>query len=192
MGVWVKEKNKGFASASDLPGLLDFWNFYNTKKIYDIGDFGMFLLLMVSLAGLVLSAVLHLLIVFQIYNPPREFSILINLGAAFTIYAAIAISRRTGDQTNHKEFRKNLYGLCPPWLATGTGFLVMYALAGLLYVAVKKHFGDSASANTGGGGKNYYGLSCFWMALYAIAFCIAYSCRKYVEDFKKKQNNMDL
>jgi len=145
----------------------------------------MFLLIVISIAGFVLSTLLHLFMLFHIYNPPRELIIFTNIGAAFVIYAAIFISKRVCDQANVKDFKKALYNTCPKWISALTGFLIMYAFAGLLFLIFKKYFGSPISAsNEDSIGGNFRGFSGHWMALYALAFSIVYSCKKYVNALK--------
>ena len=138
----------------------------------------MFLLIVISIAGFVLSTLLHLFMLFHIYNPPRELIIFINIGAAFVIYAAIFISKRVCGGS-----LKNIRRFCPQWISALTGFLIMYALAGLLLLIFKKYFGSSISTNDSIEG-NFRGFSGHWMALYALAFSIVYSCKKYVTTLK--------
>ena len=54
----------------------------------------MLLLIIISLAGLFFSALIHILVLLHVYDPPRELVILINLGGAFVIYMAIFITKR--------------------------------------------------------------------------------------------------
>lgn len=141
----------------------------------------MVLVIVILIAGFILSALLHFCMLFQIYDPPRELLIFINMGAFFAIYAAMFISRRTCDIANSKDFRKILAKICPKWLSVLTGLLIIYTLVGFAIVIFKKYLGDSISTNEGGNGVNFQGFS-GWMAIYSLAFSIIYSCKIYVKN----------
>lgn len=138
----------------------------------------MFILIIISIAGFFVSALLHFFMLLCAYNPPRELTIVINIGAAFVIYAAILISKRTCGKANIKEFRKTLYNICPEWLKVIIGLLIMYTIAGFVFVVIKKHFW---AGNEDAIGNDFQGFSGHWMALYALAFSILYSCKKHIK-----------
>lgn len=142
----------------------------------------MFLLIAVSITGFILSAILHFLTLFHIYNPPRGLVMFVNLGAACMVYAAIFVSKRICDKPNIKDFRKVLSDVCPKWVSALTGFVIMYAFAGLIFFIFKKYLGGSLSTNNADTIKdNFQGFSGHWMALYALAFSILYSSNIYAK-----------
>jgi hypothetical protein len=143
----------------------------------------MFLLIIISIVGFVLSALLHFFMLFHVYNPPRGLTIFVNISAAFVVYMAIFISKRVCKKANIKDSKKAIYNLCPKWISALTGFLIMYTLAGFLLLIFKKYFGNSISTNSAAG-ENFRNFSGHWMALYALAFSIVYSCKKYVDTLK--------
>jgi hypothetical protein len=96
-----------------------------------LGDIGLLLLVFISVAGLVLSFVVHFCSLFHIYYPPRELIILINAGIFVTIWPAIIIAKNTRDNIGMTNPKDIIFKVCPRWLSIMTGFLIMYALAGL-------------------------------------------------------------
>ncbi len=139
----------------------------------------MILLIVISVIGLVLSAVIHFCSLFHIYEPPRKVMILIDIGAMVVLYMAYTISRKTRGELNVKDFRKTISGVCPGWLSIMTGLLIIYAMGGLIFVIYKRHFSSAVNANGQGIIENSFrGFSGYWMALYSLAFAILYSCRR--------------
>ena len=129
----------------------------------------MLLLIWISVTGFVLSAVIHFCWLFRIYESPSWLLNLINISAMVVLCLAYPISKKTQGELSRKDYRKALSGVCPGWLAAMGGFLIMYALGGLLFSVYKRHFADSA---------DFRGFTGHWMALYALAFIILYSVRR--------------
>jgi len=100
----------------------------------------MIALIIVALIGFVVSTTLHILMSFQIYSPPREVNILINLGAGLLIYSAIIISKQVCAQNKIKDFRKVMLDICPIFSGL-TGLLIMYTFVGFVYFLLKKILG---------------------------------------------------
>jgi len=136
------------------------------------------LLIIISVIGLVLSAVIHFCSLFRIYEPPRALMILINIGIMVVFYPACIISYKMRNRVNIKDFKKAMFDACPRWLSIMNGLLIMYALAGLIFFIFKKYF--ASSAVTKGQeimADGFRGFTGHWMALYSLAFAILYSCR---------------
>ncbi len=147
------------------------------------------LLIVISVIGFIISALLHIFAIFHVYRPPKALITTLNVGAAFLIYISIIISRRIRDRRNMEEFRKELFAVCPRWLSALTGFLIMYALGGLVFIILKKHFGnppiDNKEGVIGGGIQGFLG---HLMSLYAVAFSIIYCCGKIRKNHKDENS----
>jgi len=143
-----------------------------------VGDAKLLLLIFISVIGLVLSAAIHLCTNLHIYNVPRGVMTFICLGSAIVMYPAIIISKKMCDEAGGKEFRKTIFEACPKWMSTLTGILIVYALGGLAFFIFKRYFTGAMVTNekevVGG---SFQGFAGHFMALYALAFSILYSCR---------------
>ncbi|MEN6309555.1 MAG: hypothetical protein ABFD91_17545 [Anaerohalosphaeraceae bacterium] len=145
----------------------------------------MIFLLVFSAVGFVLSTLLHSLLLLDIFTPPQELNILINVCGAFAVYMAIFISKRTSSKTKLGESNKTIFRLCPPWIASLTGFLIIYAFASFLFLLFKKYYGGSIAIDgKDNSNQPIHIFSGHWMALYALAFSIVYSCKKYADTLK--------
>jgi hypothetical protein len=143
------------------------------------GDVKLLLLIFISITGLVLSAVIHFCSLFHIYEPPRELMILINIGIMVVLYPAYIISKKMRNEVNVKNFNKALFSACPRWLSIMNGFLIVYALVGLIFFIFKRYFAGLAVTNGQEIMANSFrGFSGHWMALYSLAFAILYSCKR--------------
>lgn len=132
------------------------------------------ILIILAVSGFIASALLHILSLTQLYEPTKMASLLINSGGFILVYMAAFISKRKCSQANRQE----LFNSCPTWISTGVGVFVLYAIVGLVHYAIHRYSGGSASPSEKGG---FQGFTGHWMALYAVAFLICYSCKKYVE-----------
>jgi hypothetical protein len=129
-----------------------------------------------------LSAVLHFFSIFHIYEAPRELMILIYIGALVVIYPALIIKKKTSNEVDVKDFNKALFGASPRWLLTMNGLIFIYVFGWLIFLIIKRYFGNSAVTNGQGIMVNESpGFSSHWMALYSIAFYILYSCKRLKE-----------
>jgi len=137
-------------------------------------------LIIVAVIGLVVSAVAHFCSLFHIYNPSRELIILINAGIIITIWPAIIIAKETRDASAMVDPKELLFRVCPRWLSAMTGFLLIYAFAGLIYFVFKRYSANSSLAD-----NSFRGFSGHWMALYSLALAILYSCERL-----KNNNNL--
>lgn len=144
----------------------------------------MIMAIIISSIGFIISSVLHLLMLFKIYIPPNEFMLIINIGAGFSVYAAIVISKKICDHANIRDFRKVMLSISPVFSGL-TGLLIMYAFAGLMYFLFKRCIANSEFVNSENGTRT--GFTGHWMALYALAFTIVYSCKKYLSKLKDEQ-----
>lgn len=144
----------------------------------------MILLIIFLSIGFVLSVLLHLLQLFHIYSTPQWFIVLVNICAACAVYIAIMISKGLCNKYNIKESKKIIYALCPKWISTMTGFLIIYAIVGFLILIFKKYIEGPTTTNNDLG-RNIKEFSGHWMALYALAISIVYSCKKYTDALKK-------
>ena len=142
----------------------------------------MFLLIVVSITGFILSTILHFLTLFHIYDPPKGLVTFVHLGAACVVYAAIFIPKRICGKANIKDFRKALFDICPKWVSTLTGFVIMYVFVWLIFLLFKKHSGGPVltdDADTIKGTSQVF--SGHLMALYALASSTLYSCNLYAK-----------
>jgi hypothetical protein len=126
-------------------------------------------LMRISAIGLILSAVIHICSIFHIFDAPRELIVLIHVGGVAVVYFAFIISKKVCSENNVTDFKNAMRSGCPQWMAIMTGLLVIYALAGLLFFLFRRYFVGSASIN---------GFTGHWMALYALAFTMLYSCMR--------------
>lgn len=139
----------------------------------------MILLIVISVIGLVLSAIIHFCSLFHIYEPPRELIILINIGIMVVFYPAYIISKKMRSELNVKDFNKAMFDACPGWLSIMTGLLIVYALAGLIFFIFKRYFASSAVTNGQEIIANgFRGFSGYLMAFYSLVFALLYSCRR--------------
>lgn len=151
----------------------------NRRKTDGCGDFKLILLIVISVIGLVISAVIHFCSLFHIYEPPREVMILIDMGFIVVFYPACIVSNKMRNKANIKDFKNAIFSACPKWLSIMTGLLIIYAMGGLIFVIYKRHFSSAVNANGQGIIDNSFrGFSGHWMALYSLAFAILYSCRR--------------
>lgn len=150
----------------------------------------MLYLLMITAAGFVLSALVHVLMLLNIYQPSREEMIFLSVGGGIMIYIAIFIKKHTQGGSRIEDFNKELFTACPRWMKATTGFLIMYALAGLCFFALKKYLpGREGAAETAARGFTGY-----WMSLYALAFSIIYPCmrmRKRIHGDENREQESD-
>jgi hypothetical protein len=134
----------------------------------------MIYLLIITAAGFVLSALVHVLMLLNIYQPSRGEMILLSVGGGIMIYIAIFIKKHTRGRSLLEDFNKEMFKACPRWMRVSTGLLIMYALVGLGFFALKRYLhGGEGAAETGTGDFTGY-----WMALYALAFSIIYPCMR--------------
>jgi hypothetical protein len=144
-----------------------------------LGDDELILLVVISVVGLVLSVIVHFCSVLRICEPPRELMILISIGAMLVLYPSFIIVNKLRKQDSTKDFKKALFAACPKWLSTLTGFSIMYALGGLMFFILKRHFATSpATDGQGVVTTGFKGFSGHWIALYCLAFSLLYSCRR--------------
>ena len=143
----------------------------------------MLLLMILSISGLIFSAVVHFSMIFNIYNPPRKLIVLIYIGHIAVIYPALIISKKIRDKANIKDFKKAIVNACPNWMSVMTGVFIAYTLAGLIFFAFKRHLSGTVVTNEDMIVDNSFrGFSGHWMALYSLAFTILYSCRNLKND----------
>jgi len=138
----------------------------------------MLALMVISIVGLILSALIDFCTILHIYNVPRGIMTVISLGSAVVMYSAIIISKKMCDEAGGQEFRKTIFEACPKWTSTLTGILIVYALGGLAFFIFKRYFtGATVTTEKEAVGGNFQGFAGHFMALYALAFSILYSCR---------------
>ena len=142
----------------------------------------MLLLIIISVEGLVLSAVFHFCSLFHIYEPPRELTILIWIGAMVVIYPAIVIAKKTRREVNVKDYKKAVLGACPGWLLTINGLIIMYVIGYLIFLIFKKYVGSPAIDSGQGVMTNIsHGFAGHWMGIYSLAFAMLYTCKRLKE-----------
>lgn len=142
----------------------------------------MILLIFISVTGLVLSALLHFCSLFHIYEPPRELTTLIWIGAMVVIYPAIVIAEKTRREVNAKDYKKAVLGVCPGWFLTMNGLIIMYVVGYLIFLIFKKYVGSSAVDSGQGIVTNVtHGFAGHWMGIYSLAFTMLYSCKRLKE-----------
>ncbi len=147
----------------------------------------MLFLLVISAAGFVLSALVHVLSLLNIYQPTRGETIFLTVGGGVLIYIAIFIKKQTRGQSRMEDFNKEMFTACPKWMKAFTGFLIMYTLAGLGFFVLKRYLhGGEGAAETGTGGFTGY-----WMMLYALAFSIIYPCMRMRKRIRGEENRRE-
>ena len=145
-------------------------------------DDKLLLLIYISFTGLVLSAVLHFCSLFHIYEPPRELTILIWIGAVVVFYSSFVIGNKIRKEVNVKDYTKAVLGACPKWLSTMNGLVIMYVVGYLIFLIVMKYAGSSAvDGGQGITAKVSHGFAGHWMAFYSIAFMTLYSSKRIKE-----------
>ena len=132
------------------------------------------LMIIVSLVGFILSLSLHLLGLFNLYNPPKLISLLLRLGILLIFLSWCFISKKTRGDASAKEFHESLWDFTPKWMAITTGMIVIYALIGFLNAFAGKYSGSSA-VNTSATEAIRGVFPSYWVALYAIVFQLFYS-----------------
>lgn len=135
-------------------------------------------MLILTVLGFVVSMVLHILSITQLYEPTKAVSFIVTVVGFLLVYVAIFISKRKCSQANLDTFRQDMFNMCPKWISTGVGIFVLYAIVGLVYYAIHRYSGRSLSLPEKAGIRGFTG---HWMALYAVAFLILYSCKKHSE-----------
>jgi len=144
----------------------------------------MLLLMVISIFGFILSAAVHLCMIFNIYIPPRELFILIDVGFIAVFYPALIIRKKVRGETKRKEFNNTIYNICPEWLSVMLGLLIMYAFAGLAIFVFKQYAGSMATGEEGIIDNRFRNFSGYQMVLYCLTFTLMYCCRKLVKNNK--------
>jgi len=134
-------------------------------------------MLILAVSGFVVSMVLHILSITQLYETAKMVSHAISIGGFFLVYAAVFISKRKCSQIKTHNFKQELFNICPKWISTVVGIFVLYAIFGLVYYSIHRYSGEPASPSEK---VEFQGFTGHWMALYAVAFMIIYSCKKYM------------
>lgn len=137
----------------------------------------MFALIIVSLAGFILSLLLHFLALFSIYNPPRLINLLIRLGVFVIFLFWCFISKNMRSDASSKDFNESLWNATPKWMTTTTGLIILYALIGLFNSLAEKYSSGSLIADKSVAENSHGSFPSYWMALYAIMFTLFYSCK---------------
>lgn len=145
----------------------------------------MLLLMVISIFGFILSAAVHLCMIFNIYVPPRELFILINVGFIAVFYPALIIRKKVRGETKKKEFNNAIFNICPGWLSVMLGLLIMYAFAGLAFFVFERYSGSMVTAEERIIDNSIRGFSGHRMALYSLAFTMMYCCRSLVKNNKR-------
>ena len=147
-----------------------------------MGDDKLLILIIISVTGMVLSAVFHFSSLFHIYQPPRELTILIWIGALVVIYPAIVIEKKTRKGVNVKDYKKAVLGVCPGWLLAVNGLIIMYVIGYIIFLIFEKFFG-SPDVDSGQGviTNLTHGFAGHWMAFYSISFMTLYSSKRIKE-----------
>lgn len=149
-----------------------------------MGDVKLLLLIIIiSVASLVLSAMLHFCSLFPIYEPPRELLVLICISSIAVIYWATVIVQKTHNEVYVKNVIKALFGACPGWLLTMTGLFMMYALGWQIFFILMRFFSGSDGISGQRDITSYSSrcLSGWMMAFNSIAFMIFYSYKRLRE-----------
>ncbi len=142
----------------------------------------MLLLIIISATGMVLSAGLHFCSLFHIYEPPRELTILIWIGALVVFYSAFVIQKKTRKEVNVEDYKKAVLGVCPGWLLTMNGLIIMYVFGYLIFLIFEKYFGSPAVDSGQGVITNLtHGFAGHWMGVYSLAFAMLYTCKRLKE-----------
>jgi peptidoglycan biosynthesis protein MviN/MurJ (putative lipid II flippase) len=82
-------------------------------------------------------------------------------------------SKKARQEKNAKEFRKDILGVCPEWLLTTSGLIIMYGLGWFIFFIYKRYFDVSVPTNW----QRIGFTSAFWMASYSLNFALLYICR---------------
>ena len=147
----------------------------------------MLLLMVISALGFILSAAAHLCMIFNIYIPPRELFILIDVGFIAVFYPALIIRKKVRGETKRKDFNNAICNICPNWLSFMTSLLLMYALVWFVIIAFKLYSGSTVTGEEGIVDSSFRGFSGHWMVLYCLTFTMMYCCRKLVKSNKKSE-----
>jgi hypothetical protein len=138
----------------------------------------MLLLMYISFIGFLLSFVIHLCSLLNIYQPPKEIALPLSIGIIAVFYPAWFISDKMRKDGDIKDYKKAILGVCPKWMVILNSILIIYTFAGLLYLFIMRQFIGTVS-------KNFRGSSGYMMSLYFLAFTILYCCRRLKIDRSK-------
>lgn len=139
------------------------------------------LLLIISAFGLLLTTILHIGSLFNIIELPQKLIMIINIGLIVVVYPTFFISSKIRNECKIQDFTKAIKDVCPRWLHTMTGLLIMYFLIGLIYSLLKRYYAGPVPLD-GNRSINFHFSG--WMAIYSLAFTILYSCRILKKDEK--------
>ena len=142
--------------------------------------------MVISIFGFIFSAIIHLCIIFNNYNPPREVIILIHIGLVVVIYPALLITKKVRGKINVKDFNNTILTACPKWLSVMLGVLIGYTLIGFIYFIFNRYSGSMVPLEEKVVDDSFQGFSGYWMALYSLAFTMMYCCRKLVKSDMKE------
>lgn len=131
-----------------------------------------------SAIGFGLSALVHFCSIFDIFQPPRELILIINVGVFLVAYPTFIIVKNVRDQLNLTDFKQAVFDVCPKHLLTLNGLIIMYAIVGLLFFIFKNHFTADVGNNSQEVIKGYSGFTGHWMAIYSLTFTLLYSCKR--------------
>lgn len=119
----------------------------------------MFVLMLISAAGFLLSLILHIAMLLHVEMPLDK---VLHYGMLALLLPSIVIAHRLRRCLGNKAFGEVLKNACPGWMATTIGLIMIYAIVNLLIQMVRK-------------GDFVFAYSALLMAAYSVAIGMYYS-----------------
>ncbi len=129
-------------------------------------------------AGFFVSVIVHAASLVDLFEFPRLMATALHFGSFAGMIAAVRVSRQTREKVNVADFKRIVRKACPHGLLVFTGILILYAFTGLLHAVVNKYSQTAPAPETAA--PRY--VTAHWPALYALAFMIVDSCRRYLRN----------
>jgi len=135
-----------------------------------------FMLLLLSTAGFVLSVLAHVFALFGLMPPGGDLVMSLHIGVFVVWIPAVLLSTRVTKNANRNDFWKIMFSGCPLWMRYTFYGLFGYAILNfLLFIATDgaQHQGSNAVSV-----ETVRGFSGHWMVFYGAAFSMFYSILK--------------
>lgn len=147
-----------------------------------LGGINLGVLIFISAIGIILSFIVHICLLFNIYEPPKELLMPLGMCAFIIYYPSIIFSEKIRRRFGKKGFKKAISAVCPGWMLAMCGFVIIYAIIIFAFFLLR---GDSSASAVDNEQMNpsqpYKVISGFWVLLYFLAFSLFYSYRRLQE-----------
>jgi len=129
-------------------------------------------LMFVSLAGFVLSLLIHLVTWANLYLISNFTVMIFTAGILIVWLQSSHIIREMNSHDRHPNPWRHIFALCPLWLKYITFFLIVYGV--LNFILSAEFNGGNRWIDLQVSRYKIRGISGIWMAFYAIGFVVAY------------------